>query len=150
MSLEIILMDSNKYIQKTLYYFLRHYAPVIHPFHSENKFPKTIQNIQPDIIFLDSEQINNKHHLDSFQNPAQPVPIILLSKDDEPLKTLSYCQGKLKKPIDPKELQETIQKLVPKLKGLNITKFLKFYSHNESFIRISKNLYKKKKNLLMK
>ena len=146
MSLEIILMDSNKYIQKTLYYFLRHYAPVIYPFHSENKFPKTTQNVQPDIIFLDSEQINNKHHLDSFQNPAQPVPIVLLSKDDEPLKTPSSCQGKLKKPIDPKELQETIQKLVPKLKGLNIADFLKFYSHNESSSNSQKPLQEEKKS----
>ena len=146
MSLEIILMDSNQYIQKTLYYFLRHYAPVIHPFHSENKFPKKTQKTQPDIIFLDSEQIKNKHHLESFQNPSQPVPIVLLSKDDEPLKTQSYCQGKLKKPIDPKELQETVQKLVPKLKGLNIADFLKFYSHSETSPNIQKPLQEEKKS----
>lgn len=131
MNLEIILMDNAPHTQKTLYYFLRHYTPVIHPFHDKNNFPAPVKDVRPDVIFLDSEQIPHKHHLDKFQKLKSSPPVILISKNEDFLKNPSHAsdyQGALKKPINPKELQSLIQKCVPKTKDLKITSFLNFFS----------------------
>ena len=127
MSLEIILMDNNPTIQKTLHYFLQAYSPLIHSFNEHNNFPQEVKDTKPDLIFLDSHHIQHKNKIESFQK--RNIPIIFLSTEGEEVPH-SY-QGELKKPIDLKKLKDLVNAFVPRTQNLNISSFLKYQAFDE-------------------
>ena len=86
MDFKIVLMDESPHIQKTLCYFLHSYNPLIHPFHSANQFPESVKKISPDLILIDSGQLENKNQLSAFMKEESSPPVVLLSRDKEILK----------------------------------------------------------------
>ena len=124
MSLEILLMDKSPHIKKTLHYFLYHYAPVIHCFNEGGELTEEMKTRPPDIVFLDSGELGRQECLSSFQ---QKPPVVLMYRDSAILKdNAGRCQGQLKKPIDPKELEQIVSHLVPKIQNLKLGPYVQF------------------------
>ena len=124
--MDILLIDSSPYTQKTLRYFLHPYSPKIHSVTSQNKKPEGL----PDIIFLDSDHI---HHPVLKQFEESPPPVVLISQDEKVLKqNAQIYPTQLKKPLNQKKLQEVIHYVLPKTKEMPFSSYLEFHTLSSS------------------
>ena len=120
--MNVLLIDNNPHLQKTLQYFLHPYAPSIYCMGTQEELPTKI-----DIVFLDSEQKDNPYISELNQKEEKP-PIVLISRDEKTLEQLaSQYPASLKKPIEYKKLQDIVHHLVPETKNFKASPYLKFY-----------------------
>ena len=125
-AMNILLIDNNPHLQKTLQYFLHPYAPSIYSIDSQEELPQKI-----DIIFLDSEHKDDEYVSNLTQKKEKP-PIVLISRDEKILKELaSQYPTSLKKPIQYNQLQEIIHHLIPETRSFKASPYLKFYEKSE-------------------
>ena len=124
--MNVLLIDNNPHLQKTLQYFLHPYAPSIYLIGSQDELPEKI-----DIIFLDSEHKNNEY-ISHLKNKEEKPPIVLISRDEKTLTELaSEYPASLKKPIQYNQLQEIIHHLIPETRSFQASSYLKFYENSE-------------------
>ncbi len=125
--MNVLLIDNNPLLQKTLQYFLHPYTPSIYSIGSQEELPQKI-----DIIFLDSEQKDNEYVSHLKEKKGTP-PIVLLSRDEKTLKELaSQYPASLKKPIQYNQLQEVIHHLIPETRSFKASPYLKFYENTSA------------------
>ncbi|MDE0151305.1 MAG: hypothetical protein OXK80_02255 [Bdellovibrionales bacterium] len=120
--MNVLLIDNNPHLQKTLQYFLHPYAPSIYCMGSHEELPEKI-----DIIFLDSEHTGNEY-ISHLKNKEEKPPIVLISRDEKTLTELApEYPASLKKPIQYSQLQNIIHHLIPETKSFKASPYLKFY-----------------------
>lgn len=120
--MNVLLIDNNPHLQKTLQYFLHPYAPSIYSIGSQDELPEKI-----DIVFLDSEHKDNEY-ISHLKSKEEKPPIVLISRDEKTLTELApEYPASLKKPIQYNQLQEIIHHLIPETRSFKASSYLKFY-----------------------
>lgn len=121
-AMNVLLIDNNPHLQKTLQYFLHPYAPSIYCIGSQEELPEKI-----DIIFLDSEHKDNEY-ISNLKSKEKHPPIVLISRDEKTLTELApKYPDSLKKPIQYNQLQDIIHHLIPETRSFKANSYLKFY-----------------------
>ena len=136
--MNVLLIDNNPHLQKTLQYFLHPYAPSIYAIGVQDELPEKI-----DIIFLDSEHKDNEY-ISHLKSKEEKPPIVLISRDEKTLTELApEYPASLKKPIQYNQLQEIIHHLIPETRSFKASSYLKFYESSsekqEHSITLSQN-----------
>ena len=143
--MNVLIINSSSYTQKMLKYFLSHYSPNVQAYEFDSAIPLDEVTPSPNLIFVNYE-VNQKEKYESvLKQAASLAPVIMIHDDaesslDESIR--NYCANFIKRPINPANLQEIVNQVIPHTKDLKVTPYLEFAkdSDDPSLEPVSDNL----------